>query len=198
MPSNFNAIQHALRRIKRQAGMTLIETMVVVTIVIVIVAASLPSFTAFLNDNRVSSYANEFIGAMTLARTEAVTRGRLVTMCRSENANSATPACNTSTADWSSGWLVFVKNTSLGNNAAFQNGDVVLLRQGPMVEKGKAISNSNPVVTSVTFNALGEPAGGSFDGRFNFSYNDLRPREICINRNGRIKVVPGGADGSVC
>lgn len=197
MPSNFPAIQHALLRLKHQAGMTLIETMLVVVISIIMVAAALPSFTAFLNDSRVSSYANEFIGAMTLARTEAVTRGRLVTMCRSENANSPAPTCSPA-ADWNSGWLVFVKNTSLGNNANFEAGDVVLVRQGPMVVKGKALSNSNPVVTSVTFNALGEPAGGGFDGRFNFSYNDMRPRQICVNRNGRTKVVPGGVDGSVC
>ncbi len=190
-------ISRSLSLLRRQAAFTLVETMIVVSIAAIMLAVGMPSFTAFMNDSRVSGYANEFMGAITLARAESVARSRLVTMCRSANAETATPTC-TIGANWNTGWLVFVKNTSAGDITKFEANDVILLRQGAMKEKTKALSD--PAISSITFNQLGEGVGGGagFDARFNFSFDGKRPREICVNRNGRVKVVQGAIDGSVC
>lgn len=175
------------------SGFTLIEAMVVVSILALTLAVGLPNFSAFVNDNRISGNANEFIGAMTLARSEAVARGRLVTICRSENPNASSPSCAAG-ANWNTGWVVFVENASGSGVGTFDEGETIIARQAAMPKNTNASGN----LSALTFNAMGAPTGGAVSAAFNFNYDGLRPREVCINRNGRVKVVQGGKDASAC
>lgn len=182
---------------KPQAGFTLIEAMVVVSISAILLAVGVPNFTAFINDSRVSGNVNEFIGAMTLARTEAVARGRLVTICRSKNALDATPSCESGN-EWNSGWLIFVEGSSAAAGAGeYGNTDgPIILRQGPLATNTKAVGN----IGAITFNPMGEPVGAQAAAgiNFNFSYQDKRPREVCISRTGRVKVIQGATNADQC
>lgn len=55
-------------------GFTLIELIVVVVLMAIFSAIAIPSFTTFINNNRVQSASNEFYGLLVAARSEAVTR----------------------------------------------------------------------------------------------------------------------------
>lgn len=64
----------------KQAGFTLIELMIALVMVGIITAIAIPSFDNAVANNRVSSTANNVVGALNLARVEAAQRGTNVTI----------------------------------------------------------------------------------------------------------------------
>ncbi len=130
----------------RQTGLTLIELMVTLAVAIVLLAVGMPLFTGLAGSNRATTQANELVAALKLARSEAVNRADLVTVCSSSGG-----ACG-GAGDWSGGWLV---HSDINNNGSFDAGDV--LRSW-----GALAPTSTVAVTggaSVAFLATGEANG---------------------------------------
>ena len=63
---------HSNRRY--EAGLTLIELAVAISILAILVSVAIPSFVEFLKNNRVSSQTNELVALISLAKNEAVRR----------------------------------------------------------------------------------------------------------------------------
>ena len=63
---------------RRSAGFTLIELMIVLTILGIVMAIGVPSFNTMIKNNRLTSASNDVAGALHYARAEAVRRGRSV------------------------------------------------------------------------------------------------------------------------
>ncbi|MBI3774643.1 MAG: GspH/FimT family pseudopilin, partial [Gammaproteobacteria bacterium] len=61
-----------------QHGLTLIEIMVTLAVVAVTLSIGVPSFQGMASSNRMSSAANNLIGALNVARSEAIKRGARV------------------------------------------------------------------------------------------------------------------------
>lgn len=89
-----------------ERGFTLIELLVTVTMLAILVTLAAPSFNNSIRDNRVETEANSMIVAVANARSEALKRGRMVSICPS--ADGAT--CG---SDWSLGWMVYVEKTTV-------------------------------------------------------------------------------------
>lgn len=87
-------------------GFTLIELMFTLILVAVLVSLAAPSFDSSIRDNRVLTETNSMIAAVANARSEALKRGRMVSICPS--ADGAT--CG---ADWGQGWIVYVEKTTV-------------------------------------------------------------------------------------
>ena len=79
----------ACRGVRRQRGFTLMELMVSVTVLGVLSALAVPSFTNMINRNRLASQSNELLSAIQYARMEAVRSNANVTFCGADTAAAA-------------------------------------------------------------------------------------------------------------
>ena len=81
-------------------GFTLLELIVAISIAGILMAMAIPSFSDMMRNNRLTTYTNELVTSLNIARSEAIKRGVTVHVAKI----SATTASN-----WSeSGWNVFV------------------------------------------------------------------------------------------
>jgi type IV fimbrial biogenesis protein FimT len=85
------------------SGFGLLELVVVVSIIAILVALALPSFSSTMRNNRVSAQTNDLLSAINLARNEAITRSRPVTVCAADTSSGAPAECG---SDWNKGWIV--------------------------------------------------------------------------------------------
>ncbi|MDX1803888.1 MAG: GspH/FimT family pseudopilin [Alcanivorax sp.] len=99
----------APKAIPRDAGFTLVELMVTLVVVSVFLFYAVPSFTQLYRNNQMTNQANSILGAVQLARAEAVHLGKGTAVCGSSDGS----ACDGS---WGTGWIVFVDDS--GNNTA--------------------------------------------------------------------------------
>jgi type IV fimbrial biogenesis protein FimT len=130
------------RRSPHQRGLTLIELMVAMAILVVVLSIGLPSVDGIGNSSRLSSTSNELSGALQLARAEAVRRNRNVVMCRSDDL-----ATCASGSVWR-GWIVF--SDANGDDQA--NGTDEIIRTGtlaasPEVRGSPAIASRSDRIT---------------------------------------------------
>jgi len=82
-------------------GFTLLELMVTLVIATLLVTVAIPSFIGLIKKNRISTYTNNLVTSLALARSEAVKRGTQISLCASNNGLNCT---NTS---FQQGWIVF-------------------------------------------------------------------------------------------
>ena len=92
---------HAMdrKRINQQQGFSLLELMVVLAIISIVVLVGIPSYQSSMSASRMASAANNMLGALQLARSEAVARRSTVTVCASNNQSTCSGA-------WSDGGVI--------------------------------------------------------------------------------------------
>ena len=115
------------RRRQRVTGVTLIELLVVVTIMAIIGAISAPYFRDILRKNAMEASLAELRSAISFARSEALARGKPVTVCHSADLLD----CNTTAAEtgrWHRGWIVFLDYATDGVVEDGATGDDQILR----------------------------------------------------------------------
>jgi type IV fimbrial biogenesis protein FimT len=76
----------------RFAGFTLIELMVTLAVAAILVTIAVPGMATLVQNSRTTSQTNELVSALNLARSEAVKRGRTVTV-RAEGGEFADGWC---------------------------------------------------------------------------------------------------------
>jgi type IV fimbrial biogenesis protein FimT len=86
-------------------GFTLPELMIVLALAGTILALGAPNFTEFRRNARLTSAGNDFLGAVQSARTEAIKRQAIVSLCATDDPQADTPTCSGGT-DFR-GWVVF-------------------------------------------------------------------------------------------
>ncbi|MFZ1624710.1 MAG: GspH/FimT family pseudopilin [Gammaproteobacteria bacterium] len=166
-----------------QRGMTAIELMAALAIVAVLTAMAVPAFRDFLQNNRAAEQSNALVGALALARNEAVTRGIPVSVCASSDGESCDDAAGLF-ADWTQGWIVFTDGAgTLGTVDDAEVPPDTVLRVLPAIS-GDAMLASN--TNFISYTASGFLSGAQ--ANFSLTVPDCRGnqnRQIIVNPQGR-------------
>lgn len=170
---------------KKFRGWTLVESMVVLGIVAVMAAWSLPSFIGAIQQARLSTAAHEFMSAISLARSEAIKRNARTVLCVAASENSCT-----STGYWNQGWLLF---EDVNNNGSLDSFEKVIRFQSAL-HSGVVIKGNTPVSKYVSFLGTGRShllSGAMQAGTVSICHRASTPvagRAIVMNVVGRPRV----------
>ena len=126
----------------REAGFTLTELMVTLTIVAILMGIGVPSYKYVTNSDRVSSEINGLLGDLQFARAEAIREGQQVTVCPAADTNYN--SCAMTAATWNTGWIVTTNLNGTDN--------VLRVQQG---FKSKDTMTSDATAAAVVFNREG-------------------------------------------
>ena len=121
----------------RQAGFTLIELMVALTVMAIVLSFAIPSFESIVNGNRLTSAANEMVASIQTARMESLRRNRRAVVCLSDAPNATTPACSGSTST-TGGWITFL---DVNANGTFDSAGDTLLRTSLLKAPVQVLAN---------------------------------------------------------
>lgn len=157
----------------KQSGFSLMELMIVLTVVGIFATVAVPSYQTIIQNGRLTSETNEFIGALYYARSEAVKLRSDVQVCKSDDGQT----CD-SNLDWNEGWLVWSDADSDG--AVDQN---EILRVGAESEGQISIFAT---MDDVTFSSRGL---STLSGTWQLCDNrgTAKAKAIVISPSGRVR-----------
>jgi type IV fimbrial biogenesis protein FimT len=170
--------------LRLQKGVTLVELLVTLAILATLFGIALPSFANLIRDNRLAAASNELLAVVRYVRSEAIKRGRRVTLCVSSDQLSCTPG-----SDWHGGWLVFVDD----NGNGLREVDEEVLRMGADNAGALTIIGNTHVRNYLSYNAEGRTqlvSGGLQMGTVTLCGEPVA-RRLVINSVGRPRVERG-------
>ena len=173
-------------------GFTITELMITVCVVAILAGWGVPNLLQYTRQIRQTSAVNNFIGVLTQARSEAITRNETILVCPVVNQSTTCEAANTS--DWGSGALI---RTDSGGEIirVFDNlaggGDLSLSSnaQGGFAKPGRVYFAANG-------SARRSLSRGDTRIFFLICASTLKKRWVTLDRGGSIKAQKVAPDGS--
>lgn len=153
-------------RLSREAGFTLIEVIVVISILAILAGLATPAFRQMIAAQRVKNAASDLLSDMSLARSEAIRRNSLVTV-------------SAITSSWSDGWQVVVGTETI-KQRNFSGGVLT-------IEKKSGTSDT------VIFGATGRATTSDFQMSFTASGISNNEQKRCVRSSaaGGQKILKG-------
>jgi len=172
----------------RQTGLTLVELLITMAVMVILLAFGVPSFQGHIKDNRRITQINELVSAMNLARSEATKGAGMVALCPSTTGTT----CTGGTFD--GGWIVFINGDS-DNPPSVDGGEMILRTHAGTAGAGTSLRALGAITTGMNFMASGRP-----DAFGDITYCDDRgaghARSVVVNLVGVITASGTHADGS--
>ncbi len=135
----------------RQAGVSLIELMIAITIAALLMMIGLPNMILWLNNSQIRTAGETALAGLTLARVEAVKRNQVV---RFQLVTDLTSGCTLSTAGTS--WVVSLADPTGACNAAPSDTTAPQILQARSGSEGTGhVSIAATGASTVYFNGLG-------------------------------------------
>jgi type IV fimbrial biogenesis protein FimT len=166
-------------------GVTLLELMTAIAVLAILAGIGVPAFTNIVRNSQIAAGSNDLVQALTLARSEALTRGRRVSVCAIEDEET----CATDDgAAWQNGWMVF--EDEFGDAGVLDDSDVVLQRWGPPINglRLAGADEGGDELSAVTFT---RNARAEFVAEFAVDKSgckDEQKRLIEVNAAGRVSL----------
>jgi len=158
-------------------GFTLIEIIVVLTVMGILIGIAAPALNAFVHSNRLVAATNDLVADFSLARNEAIKRSRVTGVCKSSDGASCTGA-----GTWASGWIVFVDTNDSGGWSA---GDEVI-----RFHETLAKITVTAAADSVLYNRSGSITAGT--GAYSICSGAIhQTRDVTVSTTGRSNIAPG-------
>lgn len=171
--------------LRKESGFTLVELLVTITIVTTLMLIATPNYIAFQRNAQLSETTNNFMGAVNIARGNALKQGKNTYLMPLDGTN------------WSSGWRVF---TDVNWDQSYTSGvdELLLQNEAPNL----ALTITTPTGGSLAsnyllFNGSGYPKlkeGGMATGKIVMA-NPYRSSTINIDGTGRVRSCITGTTG---
>ena len=150
-----------MRRTYKTPGFTLIELMIALAVAALLFAWAVPSFQQFMNRATLSSETNSWVGVINFARSESITRGERVTVCRRvqpENCDG-TADCDCGVAfsggssppNYHTGYMIFTSTNNTGTLNFRPGLDNELIRTGRAPSGKVAIQGNGQANNAFSF-----------------------------------------------
>ncbi|MEO8486784.1 MAG: GspH/FimT family pseudopilin [Betaproteobacteria bacterium] len=175
--------QRARVRRGRVLGLTLLETAVVLTLLLIVSMFALPSWRHWIGRQELANRAQALATALERARTEAIKRGHRVNLCKSPDATTCADA-----GDWSDGWMLHSDAEAEGQPAR----DEPPIAWDPPVGASIHVDGNGPVDDYVSFTPLGEPrrlSGALQMGTFTLCRSGHDEVQVVLAATGRVRTV---------
>ena len=161
----------------RRSGHTLPEFVFTMAIVVGLLGWGIPSFRDLRHDASRTREVNQLVHAVHLARSEAIKRNGVVSLCPSADGRS----CGPGGSPWHGGWIVFV-NSDRDSPAVRDAGEELLRAFAPWPDG--TVQANRPTLSFRPFGQMGVTATFTFcDGR-----GPPAARAVIISQTGRPRV----------
>lgn len=168
---------------RQQSGFTIIELLIVVTIVGVLSAVAAPSLRTMIITNQVRTATSDLLNDIAIARSESAKRSQRVVMCASTDMNTCSGSA------WGSGWISFV---DANNNLQRDTSDA----SEPLIRVKEPVPTAVKIVTTPsTLANIGFRSFGIIDSAKTFvvcpstTGTGILGRSINITTMGRVQTV---------
>ena len=169
---------------ERQRGISLTELVFTSAIVAGLLGWGVPAFRDVTRDAARAREVNQFVQAIYLARSEAIKRNGVVSLCPSRDGQR----CSGAATPWHAGWIVFVNADR--DQPAVRDAGEPLLRVHPAWDAGRIVANRS----TLSFRPFGQLAVTA-----TYTFCDERgpraARAVIISQTGRPRLSDRSAAG---
>lgn len=189
VPHRLPASRRLIFVMKSFAGFTLLELMITLTVASILLMVGVPSFQEFGRRHTLTAATNDLVADLHLARSEALKRRAVVTLCKSATLQN----CTTS-GGWEQGWMLFSDADTLGN---VDKNDLILRTHVPATGGNATIRGDAAFRDRLSFQGSGllVQNAGTFilcnSSVKTFTTDKGKARAVTVSKAGRIRSVKG-------
>ncbi len=170
---------------ERPPGFSLPELMFSMAIIAGLVGWGVPAFRDLERNAARTSEVNLFLQAVYLARSEAIKRNGVVSLCPSVDGTHCAPG----DTSWDQGWIVFVNSDR--DSPAVRDAGEDLLHAYPTWDGGSVVANRE----TLSFRAFGQ-SGVTATFTFCDDRGSRHARAVIISQSGRPRVSDRSSSGT--
>lgn len=170
----------------RHAGFSLTELLLTLALLAIVTGFATPTFRSLQLDAARTRHVNQFVQSIHLARSEAMKRQAVVSLCPTRDGLTCGAA---GTTDWDAGWLVF-ENVDRDSPAVLDAGEPVVQTYAPW--RGGQVRGNR---TTLSFRAFGQ-SGVTATYVFCDARGSRAARAVIVSQTGRPRIATRTSGGA--
>lgn len=166
-------------------GFNLLELMICISIISILSGIGVQYFSSLMQQARAHTTTNELLYQLYFARSEAIKRNSIVTLCPSQNQTGCIEPEVITAADWSKGWIIFEDDN---NNQTKEEEENLLLAHTHIDNNDQLYFKGALKNKTLQFDSMGSILNNASFFLYCPQNKPDHAKTIVINRIGRARV----------